>query len=56
MKQLLTCLVYKDEGLSPVMSENNMCCFVFSMQYPFSGCGLLSKKQYAASAAIILTN
>ena len=24
------------------------------MQYPFSGCGLLSKKQYAASAAIIL--
>ena len=31
-----------------------MSCFVFSMQYPFSGCGLLSKKQYAASAAIIL--
>ena len=35
-------------------SKNNMSCFVFSMQYPFSGCGLLSKKQYAASAAIIL--
>ena len=27
---------------------------VFSIQYPSSACGLLSKKQYAASAAIIL--
>lgn len=31
-----------------------MSCFVSSMQYPNSACGLLSKKQYAASAAIIL--